>query len=97
MSDYKTILKKCEKYICNESYVYRTCNDTSSGADVVEWFVILQKTKETTTDEDRKYISDELCAKYRANQRMVIDIININNLDISKQRIVNKWIDYWTE
>jgi len=58
-------------YINNKKYVYKTCDD---------FIVVLEKLKDTITNENRSNVSqisdNKLYAKYRANKLLVKKIIN---------------------
>jgi hypothetical protein len=83
------VLRKCDKYIRNITYVYKLCNNISILDNSRRWLVILQKTDDTKTNELRFDVSDKNFAKFRANKLKVIEIIDIYNPDYSKTIIIN--------
>lgn len=88
----KTLLEKvidrCEKFIGNEEIVFKLCEDNTSGDD---WFVILEKTKDTKTNEDRAHVFNKACAKFRASELKVIDIFKVNDPNITKAFIISSY------
>ena len=65
--EYIEIIKKVHKdYINNDNYVFKSCGG---------YIVILKKTEDTLTNQERIVVDDKF-AKYRANKLMVIKIFN---------------------
>lgn len=94
----KKLYKKCKKYANDSSYVYKLChNKTKKGEGDRKWLVILKKLEETQTNEDRAFVSDTNCAKFRANSLKVIKIINTTKPNFIKTKIVNVCRDIETE
>ena len=65
------IKRICEPYINDFMCVYKLCLN--------EWLIVMKKQIHTMTNEKRKNIWNPTCAKFRANELLVITIININN------------------
>lgn len=87
---FREVLKKCEPYVNDCSYVYKLCTHTERESSNIEWFVILQKIPdETKTNEERKNVVDKSYAKFRANKLKVIDIFNVNDPSVSRTHVVN--------
>lgn len=82
------LLKKCENYITDESYVYKICVEWNI-VDNGEWIVIMKKIEDTKTNEER-FVVDKMHAKYRASELKVIEIINASNPEITKEFFTNK-------
>src|SRR5579871_6849761 len=82
MSKLNDLLIKCNKYTSDMSYVYKLCNDAETKKPLdkkKEWLVILQKPDNVKTNEARSNVvdSNKKHAKFRANEMIVIEIINI--------------------
>src|SRR5580692_5246112 len=87
----RVIITKCNKYIDDDSYVYKLCRDNLSDDAHRKWLVILQKLDTTETNELRTNITNKDHAFFRANRLKVIEIIDVDNPDISKKFIVNEY------
>jgi hypothetical protein len=74
---------KYAKYL-NSNYVFKLCEN-----DSVKTIVILQKLKNTKTNESRKDIIDAKYAKFRADKLLVVLIFDINNPDIEYESTMN--------
>ena len=62
----------CKQYITSdEEYLYKTCNN---------YIIIMKKTSDTITNEERKNIINYNFAKFRANVLYVVAIVEIDNL-----------------
>lgn len=83
------ILKFCDKYVNDKTYVYKLCNHYSIMDNSRRWLVILQKLAGTKTNEHRFGVLDTNCAKFRANKLKVIEIIDIYNPKYTKKSIIN--------
>lgn len=99
MNSLNELCKRCNKYIDNENYVYKLCNDVSELKQEQknwkkfqvccrQWIVILQKTDNTKTNENRSNVRNKSHAKFRANELLVVEIININvGMDIETKTL----------
>jgi antitoxin component YwqK of YwqJK toxin-antitoxin module len=87
----ESIQRLCEKYSNDEKYVFKTCNN-KPHTSYHEYIVVMEKCKDTITNEDRKDIVDKNYAKYRANKLNVVEIFSVINLS-SKDYVVNSWSD----
>lgn len=84
---FENIRKSCEKYQSDKKYVYKGCN---SGLFLPrEWIVVMEKCKDTITSEERNDVVDEKYAKFRANELMVIEIINVYDGTSRATHIIN--------
>lgn len=85
------LLKKMHKkypYESDESYVYKLCYSTTNQKT---WIVIMQKLKETKTNEERKRVYEKMLAKFRADKLKVIEIFNAIDPDETTTMIVNRF------
>lgn len=89
------IMEQCKEYIKDESYVYKLCADYSEDDGYKDkWLIILQKTKNTNTNEKRIGVIDKAYAKFRANELLVIKIIDVENPDrTDKKQVVNRYYE----
>lgn len=87
--------KLCKKYIDDDSYLFKICHDITNSLENKgrKWLVIMQKLKDTKTNEKRDDIKDIKYAKCRANKLKVIGIIDIDNPNVTSSCIVNEYID----
>jgi antitoxin component YwqK of YwqJK toxin-antitoxin module len=70
-------------------YVFKCCNDAGNNHDeksdnknaneYEEYIVVMEKLDTAITNESRKDVSNPMCAKFRANCLLVVDIIPIND------------------
>jgi antitoxin component YwqK of YwqJK toxin-antitoxin module len=74
----KAIREICNQYTDDPSYVYKYCTGH---------LVVMQKTKNTLTNESRSDVVDPMHAKYRASELMVVRIIKIDQMDPNVQMI----------
>lgn len=58
--------------------------------------IFMEKLPDTITNEDRRYVFDMSCAKFRANKLRVRLIVNITNLDDVSNLVINTYADYNT-
>lgn len=66
--DLFTITKIYESYICDPTFVYKSCKKN--------WIIILKILHDTLTNENRLNINNNKCAKFRANKLYVVLIFN---------------------
>src|SRR5579871_4620212 len=71
----------CKEYEKDEKYVYKKCNNLSNR--LLVWLVVMEKSENTKTNEERKDVVDKNHAKFRADELKVVDIINV----IDPQRV----------
>lgn len=86
------ILEQIKQLYGESKYVFKKCMNIEEDENKV-WFVVLSKLKQTKTNEDRKSVVDTKCAMYRANKLKVIDILNVNDFELKRKKIVNAFLD----
>lgn len=89
----------------NNAFVYKLIVDDTknSTGNCENWLVVMKKLEDTTkaeptqtkTNENRSNVIDENYAKFRADKLKVVEIINVDNPKITRDKIVNKFkFDY---
>lgn len=93
--DHLAILqRKLKIYIDDESYVYKSSYDFSIDEKTRKWLIIMQKLVDTQTNEARSDVFDRDYAKFRANKLRVVEIINMENPNITKKIVTNKYAPF---
>lgn len=87
------LLKECEKYTKHDYYVFKVCCDLSRGKYSTRWFIVMQKLKESITNEKRKDIVDGKHAMYRADRLHVVDIFDMYNPERKVNSTVHTYFD----
>lgn len=87
----KTIQKFCDKYSTDEKYVFKSCKNQPQTS-YHEYIVVMEKLKDTITNEERKDVFDKSYAKFRANRLNVVAILSVVNLS-SVTHVMHSWKD----
>jgi hypothetical protein len=91
-SSFHLLLKHCKEYLTDDLCVYKLCcNVLDDDNNIRKWFVVMKKTAETKTNENRSDVFDKDHANFRANKLIVIEIMNVDNPSIKKDFIINKY------
>lgn len=91
-SNLDKIKELCKKFIKDDNFVYKASQNIVSKTDKTrKWIIVLKKSPETKTNEDRDDIFDEKYSKYRADKLEVILIINMITLKTNKTFVVNEF------
>lgn len=95
------LLKLCHKYTSDKSYIYKLCSDISFNDQSsdrknseIKWLVIMKKLTMTRTNDARFDINDEFYAKFRANELLVVKIINADDPKTTTKFIINQYKNY---
>lgn len=89
MNSLEYILDFCKDFTPDPKYVYKLCMN--------RWFVVLEKTPKTKTNEARLNIYDPACAMFRASVLNVVAIIDIHSLDCTVNKAINELKCYKTD
>lgn len=88
------LLEFCSEHIKNRSYVYKLIShENLKSKEKKDWLIIMKKTDDTITNERRNGIIDKNFAKFRANELVVVEIINILNPNERIDKILNRFQD----
>jgi antitoxin component YwqK of YwqJK toxin-antitoxin module len=79
---YKKLYPIISKFLSDRTYVYTSCIENNSN-----WLIILKRTPNTLTDENRKCIKNAAMAKYIGTYLEVIMIVNIDDATVTLNEV----------
>lgn len=85
------IIKLYHEYHCNKKYVYWIVQDnlTTKCENDKKWLIVMEKLRDTKTNEDRKDVKNSDFALFRASKLKVIRFINIDDPDFKDKVVID--------